>query len=245
MALEKQKLTKLTITPLEKPKQKDAPFTRLLNKAFSVQFNPESYSLSKSVNWGPPKNPNGEGGTTERQVNAPTVEFQGGGSRQLTLELFFDVTEKIGEDVDVRQETNQIVALTRIERDQGHPRVCEVSWGVNQGRKKVPVSYDFPFIGVITSLTQNFTLFNRNGTPLRANLSVTFLEFLARLADKRQTDPELTTRIIKRGDTLSSIAAQVYSNPKLWRIIAQANQLDDPRNLEIYIGRTLTIPKLR
>lgn len=241
MVEKEQKLTKLTITPLEAPKQKtkNAPFTRLLNKAFSVQFNPESYSISKSVNWGPPKKSNGEEGKTERQVNAPTVEFQGGGSRQLTLELFFDVTEKVGENVDVRQETNKIVALTRIERDQGRPRVCEVTWG------DAPQGSDFPFIGVITSLTQNFTLFNRNGTPLRANLSVTFLEFLARLVDKRQTDPELTTRIIKRGDTLSNIAAQVYSNPKLWRIIAQANQLDDPRNLEIYIGRTLTIPKLR
>lgn len=76
-------------------------------------------------------------------------------------------------------------------------------------------------------------------------MSVSFLEFLAPLVDKRQTDPELTTRIIKRGDTLSSIAAQVYRSPKLWRIIAQANQLDDPRNLEMQIGRTLTIPKLR
>ena len=153
------------------------------------------------------------------------------------MELFFDLTEE-GNGEDVRQETNKIVALTRIERDEAHPRVCEVSWG------QAPVGSDFPFIGVITSLTQNFTLFKGSGTPIRANLSVSFLEFLAPLVDKRETDPELTTRIIKRGDTLSSIAAQVYSNPKLWRIIAQANELDDPRHLETHIGRTLTIPKL-
>ena len=174
----------------------------------------------------------------ERQVNAPTVEFQGGGSRQLTLELFFDLTEE-DNGADIRQKTNKIRALTRIERDEAHPRVCEVSWG------DAPQGSDFPFIGVITSLTQNFTLFNREGKPLRANLSVTFLEFLARLVDKRQTDPELTTRIIRRGDSLSAIAAQIYGDPKLWRIIAQANQLDDPRNLETYIGRTFTIPKRR
>ena len=235
MTLGQQRLAKLTITPLEKQGEQ---YNRLRNEAISVQFNPESYSVSKSVNWGPPENSSGQGANTQRQVNAPTVEFKGGGSRQLTLELFFDVTEEDNEE-DVRQETNKIVSLTRIERDEAHPRVCEVSWG------EAPVGSDFPFIGVITSLTQNFTLFKGNGKPLRANLSVTFLEFLAPLADKRQTDPELTTRIIKRGDTLSSIAAKVYSNPKLWRIIAQANQLDDPRNLEMQIGRTLTIPKLR
>lgn len=235
MVLGQQKLAKLTITPLEKQGEQ---YNRLLKKAISVQFNPEAYSISKSVNWGPPENSSGQGTNTERQVNAPTVEFKGGGSRQLTLELFFDVTEAVNGE-DVRQETNKIVALTRIERDEAHPRVCEVSWG------EAPVGSDFPFIGVITSLTQNFTLFKGNGKPLRANLSVSFLEFLAPLVDKRQTDPELTTRIIKRGDTLSSIAAQVYRNPKLWRIIAQANQLDDPRNLEMQIGRTLTIPKLR
>ncbi|RQH18199.1 CIS tube protein [Okeania hirsuta] len=235
MVLGQQKLAKLTITPLEKQGEQ---YNRLLKKAISVQFNPEAYSITKSVNWGPPENSSGQGSNTERQVNAPTVEFKGGGSRQLTLELFFDVTEAVNGE-DVRQETNKIVALTRIERDEAHPRVCEVAWG------EAPVGSDFPFIGVITSLTQNFTLFKGNGKPLRANLSVSFLEFLAPLVDKRQTDPELTTRIIKRGDTLSSIAALVYRNPKLWRIIAQANQLDDPRNLEMQIGRTLTIPKLR
>lgn len=235
MALRQQRLAKLTITPLEK---RGEQYNRLLNETISVQFNPESYSVSKSVNWGPPENSSGEGASTQRQVNAPTVEFKGGGSRQLTLDLFFDLTEE-GNGEDVRQETNQIVSLTRIERDQAHPRVCEVAWG------DAPVGSDFPFIGVITSLKQNFTLFKNDGTPLRANLNLSFLEFLAPLADKRQTDPELTTHIIKRGDTLSSIAAQVYRNPKLWRMIAQANQLDDPRNLEMQIGRTLTIPKQR
>ncbi|NEO72509.1 LysM peptidoglycan-binding domain-containing protein [Moorena sp. SIO3H5] len=234
MELGQQRLTKLTITPLEKQGEQ---YNRLQKKAFSVQFNPESYSVSKSVNWGPPKDSSGEQANTQRQVNAPTVEFKGGGSRQLTLELFFDVTESLIFQ-DVRQETNKIVALTRIERDEQHPPVCEISWG------QAPVGSDFPFTGVITSLTQNFTLFKGNGKPLRANLNLTVLEFLAPLADKRQTDPELTTHIIKGGDTLSDISAQFYRNPKRWRIIAEANQLDDPRNLEKYIGQTLTIPKL-
>jgi nucleoid-associated protein YgaU len=222
-------LVKLKIRPLSPSKLDE----------IEVLFNPSSYSISKSVTWSPPQSPSGAEAATQRKVNAPTLEFGGGGSRQLTLELFFDVTEPVkGKKIDdVRDLTNQIVALTRIERDLKRPPTCEVSWGT------APEKSDFPFIGVVSNLTQNFTLFRSNGKPVRAKLNVTFTEFLDPEKDQRQTDPELTTRLVKRGDTLSGIAADVYRDPKLWRIIAEANHLDDPRRLEI--GRRLTIPKLQ
>lgn len=239
---------KLKITPLSK-QEGGKGFKRLPEKEITVLFNPESYSISKSVTWSPPQSAGGSGGQTDRKVNAPTLTFGGGGSRQLTLELFFDVTEAVRKAApsnsplpDVRHETNKIVALTRMVRgttDEEPPPVCELSWG------QAPVGSDFPFMGVITSLTQKFTLFSADGRPLRANLNVTFLEFLDPEQDQRQTDPELTTRIVRRGDRLSNIAAQVYDDPTQWRVIAQANRLSDPRNLDALIGQTLTIPKLR
>ncbi len=218
-------LEKLRITPRSPSKLPE----------IKVLFNPESYSISKSVTWSPPQTSGSSDKQTERQVNAPSLTFGGGGSRQLSLELFFDVTESLTIN-DVRRETDKVVALTRIERDLGRPPTCEVSWG------QTPKTSDFPFIGVVNSLSQKFTLFNSNGQPLRANLSVTLIEFLDPEKDQRQNDPELTTRTIKRGDTLSSIAAEVYRDAKNWRIIAEENQIDNPRNLEV--GRTLTIPKL-
>ncbi len=211
----------------------------------TVMFNPESYTIAKSVTWSPPPSSGGGSGKTDRKVNAPTLTFGGGGSRQLTLELFFDITDanqRAGATPDVRNETNQIVALTRMVRgDQGHeepPYVCEVAWG------QAPNGSDFPFKGVITNLTQKFTLFAPDGRPLRANLNVTFLEFLPPEEDQRKTDPELTSHIVRRGDTLSRIAADVYSDPTRWRIIASANRLSDPRHLDGLIGKRLTIPKL-
>ncbi len=161
--------------------------------------------------------------------------FGGGDARQLTLELFFDVTES---DVpaplrDVRIETDQIVALTRIEPKQGRPPTCAVVWGRGS-------TQDFPFVGVVGNLTERFTLFAPDGTPLRATLTVVFREFLDAVQDQRETDPESTTRVVKRGDTLSGIAADVYRDPTRWRLIAEANRLDDPRHLEP--GWVLTIP---
>lgn len=205
----------------------------------SVMFNPNSYSIGKSVSWGPPRLPFGGGGDTDRSVNAPTLVFGGGGSRTLSLELFFDVTEPVDGGLfytDVRHRTDEIVAMTRIDPKLGRPPVCRVSWGNNA------VSLDFPFTGVITSLSQNFTLFRPTGEPVRATLSVSFLEFLDPEVDQHLTDPELTTYVVRRGDSLPNIAAQMYGDATLWRVIAQANAIVDPRRLAT--GATLTIPKL-
>lgn len=229
-------LEKLTITPFAR---RNRQYERL--EAIRVLFNPESYTVSKSVTWSPPQSSSG-GSPTQAQVNAPTLSFGGGGSRQLSLELFFDVTGPVWQlgrwlpIFDVREETNKIVALTRIQRNEDQPRVCEVDWG------QAPVGSDFPFIGVVSNLTQKFTHFKSDGRPVRANLSVTFLEFLDPELDKRLTDPERSVRTLKRGESLSQIAAEVYGDPRLWRVIAQANQIDDPRQLTA--GITLTIPSL-
>jgi len=227
--------TKLTIKPLPPSKLPE----------ITVQFNPTAYSITKPVTWSQSSTDTSAStasttqSATQRNLNAPVLQFGGGGSRTLVLELFFDVTEPVeGKPVDdVRQLTNKIVKLTRIERDTNQPPICTVSWG---NPLDPP---EFPFIGVVTNLVQNFTLFKSDGKPLRARLTVTFTEWIDREKDLKQTDPEQTTRLVKRGDTLSSLAAEVYGDPNLWRIIAQANNLDDPRHLKV--SNPLIIPKLR
>ena len=226
-------LAKIEITPLDKNGK------RIEGKRFKVLFNPNTYSITKSVTWSVPQSAMAGGAQTDRKVNAPTLTFGGGGSRQLTLELFYDVTESIqGTPIDdVRKETNRIVALTRIERDLNRPPAVEITWGYAS-----PAGSDFPFTGVVSNLVQRFTLFTSDGKPVRASLTVVFTEFLDPKMDQRQTDPELTTRVVKRGDTLNGIAGEIYHDPMLWRIIAEANHLDDPRQLQI--GQMLAIPKL-
>jgi nucleoid-associated protein YgaU len=229
-------LAKLTITPTGDSKI----------EPFKALFNPTSYSISKSVSW---QTPGSEDGGQAREsnvtLNAPLLQFGGGQCRTLSLKLFFDVTDYPlinGEKItDVLTLTNQLVKLTLKERSgntEQPPPVCRISWGESNAK-----SMDFPFVGVVESLTQEFTLFDSDGKPLRANLDVSFKEFLKPEEDKRKNDPEFTTRIVKRGDTLSSIAAEMLNDPARWRIIADANQLDNPRALEI--GISLSIPKVQ
>ncbi|HKQ74180.1 MAG TPA: LysM peptidoglycan-binding domain-containing protein [Blastocatellia bacterium] len=231
MSFDNNKLEKVTITPF------DSRGGRMIGKQITALFNPNAYSIDKAVSWMPPQSATAQSAKTERRVDAPSLTFAGGGSRVLTMELFYDITELAPEKKDVRTETDKIVKLTRIQRDLNpqRPPAVEVSWGKAR-------TADFPFVGVVSHLNQRFTLFRSTGEALRATLTVSFTEFLDPKINLRQTDPELTTRVVKRGDSLASIASEVYRDPALWREIAEANGLDDPRRLEI--GRRLTIPKL-
>jgi hypothetical protein len=218
-------LAKLEITPLNENRDKNEA------RRFRVLFNPTTYSITSSVTWTP---------QGSRKLNAPPLTYGGGAGRILTLDLFYDVTEPIdGNRIDdVRQETNKIVALARKEPPPlDRPPTVAVEWG------KAPLGgSDFPFFGVISGLSQNFALFKEDGTPVRANLNVSFTEFIDPEIDQRKLDPEFTTRIVKRGDTLSGIAAEMYGDPALWRTIALANRLEDP--LRLGIGQPLQIPKI-
>jgi len=199
-----------------------------------VMFNPNSYTITKGVVWDPSTKTTAGSATSDVKANAPATSFGGGQSRQLALELFFDTTESNALTRDVRLQTDQIVRLTRIERKNGRPPVCTVLWGPQK-------TEDFPFVGTLSNLTQSFVLFDQIGRPLRATLNLTFNEFLNRGDDERITDPQTTTRIVRRGDSLASIAAEVYRNPAEWRVIANANGIENPFDLPA--GSKLTLPK--
>lgn len=210
------------------------PEDRNLSEVVAL-FNPNTYSISKSVEYQSHR---------RKELNAPLLSFVGGGSRSLSLQLFFDVTESPRVDgmpvKDVRALTNKLVELTRISRNTMRPPVCRIFWGSSRFANS-----DFPFTGVVSQLQQEFTFFDSSGTPLRANVNVSFTEFLGwgkgAEKDRRKTDPVFTTRVVRRGDSLNHIAAEVYGDPGAWRAIAEINDIDDPRGLEV--GRLLRIPE--
>jgi nucleoid-associated protein YgaU len=51
-------------------------------------------------------------------------------------------------------------------------------------------------------------------------------------------------RAIKASDHLPVIAAEVYGDPRLWRLIAEANDIDDPLRFPTSedVGRVIVVP---
>lgn len=222
-------MEKIEITPLA------ADGTRDASRRLKAQFNPATFSISRQVNWSPVQ------GVQAQQIDAPDLQFQGGGARVLSMELLFDATELSIEGHlprlirDVREKTNPLTALARIDNGQKTPPVLEIAWG-DSG----PEGSDLPFQGVITSLTQTFTLFDPDGTPLRAVIALALLERRQSAAEKRSSKLNAVLRIRRAADRLEGLAGQHLSDPSQWRSIAKVNNIEDPR--KVPVGVLLTIP---
>lgn len=188
----------------------------------SVLFNPNQYSLDQ--------------GNTLAEVAvpglaAPILQYVRGNGRTLSMELFFDTWE---EQSDVRRHTDRVYGLLDIRGPLHRPPVCTFTWG------------SFNFDCVVERVGGRFTLFLADGTPVRATLGVSFKEFVEVEVLVRNPPTESADHakscLVRRGDTLSSIAAAEYGDPTLWRPIAQANRIANPRLLAP--GTRLSLPAL-
>ena len=200
------------------------------SSAITALFNPNKLVFNKSVSWNSQK-------ASQRDV--PELQFTNAEPRTLTLDLIFDTydTGEAQKD-DVRIYTRKVFHLCTVEKhgDKHRPPVCRLSWG----------SVGVFFQGVLERLEQQFTLFMKDGTPVRAKSACTFKEWRTNYEDLNRQATESAdvakVRTIKRGETLSSIAAEEYRDPGLWRAIADENNIEDP--FLLIPGTILLIPKI-
>jgi nucleoid-associated protein YgaU len=187
------------------------------SKKVACQFNPKDFAITRVIKWVTRKS---------KIDNAPTREFAGGEPQNLTVKLLFDSTD---DGSDVRNKYKMLLEMAQIDETKkdtttqmGEPPICMFQWGNFMSYK-----------GVITQVSQNFTLFKTDGTPLRASVDVTFSE-----TGEQQKKQNPTTRtearkiwVVHEGQTLDWIAYQEYGDPAYWRHIAETNNLTNPRDL--------------
>jgi nucleoid-associated protein YgaU len=221
MALEKLKIM------VEK---KGGVLTFQTGDAITALFNPEKLVFNKTVNWK-------RHGAAQRDV--PELQFTNAQPRTLQIDLIFDTYDTPeASKTDVRRDTKKILHIATVEKhgDKHRPPVCRLSWG----------AAGVFFQGVLESLEQQFTLFMDDGTPVRAKCTCTFKEWRTNYDDLNRQSTESSdvakTRTVKIGDTLDRIAAEAYRDPRMWRAIAEANDIDDP--LHLTPGTVLSIPIL-
>ncbi len=198
-----------------------------------VQFNPAEYTLSKGAQIAEIAIPG---------IDSPILQFVRGQNEKLTLELFFDTTQ-FGMGalavLDVRLLTNPVYQLVKIQSKTHAPPRVRFIWGRG-----------LSFRAIVESVQQKFTVFNPEGVPLRAALSVTFREYKTLEEQLKelnlQSSDHTKRRVVRQGDTLAQIAFEEYRDASQWRHIAEAPAnaavLKDPRRL--VPGTELEIPAL-
>jgi hypothetical protein len=199
----------------------------------AVMFNPEEYTQSRENLFAQIGVPG---------LSAPIIQFVHGNQQTLEMELFLDTYEAHREGSrplnsagdDVRKLASQVTGLMNIERSTHAPPVLLFTWS------------SLSFTCVLSRATQRFVMFKPDGTPVRARLTVTFSQYsnaeLEAKEVKRETADYSKVHVVRQGETLATIAAAAYGDPRIWRPIALRNRIDDPRRLRV--GTELLLPQL-
>jgi len=192
-----------------------------------VLFNPAEYSIERS---------NTYKATSIVGLSGPLIHFINGEADQLSMDLFLDdYTDPAGgSGKSVQQRIVEMAELLEIDRDLHAPPPVQFLWG------------KLAFKAIIEKLTRKITLFQPDGTPARATLSVAFKEYktLPELIrePRLQSSDKSKRRVMVGSDSLWALAAREYGDPALWKVVAEKNDLDDPR--DIAPGDWVTVPSL-
>jgi nucleoid-associated protein YgaU len=197
----------------------------------AVLFNPEEYTVNSEVTYAQSAIPG---------VSGPLLQFVHGNMATLEMELLLDTQEahtgrtQNSANSDVRVLVAAITDLMTIDSTTHAPPVLLFTWG------------SLTFTCVLARASQKYQMFLPTGIPVRARMQVTFNEFrnieLEAKEIKRQTADYTKRRVVGQGETLSSIAADVYDDPTVWRPLALVNAIEDPSSLAP--GLELVVPRL-
>jgi hypothetical protein len=222
------------LTKLEIKAFTDKKLTRPASPAsFVVPVNPESFARSLKIKQ-EEKAAQGNQGTDPKYAGTEPEEIK--------LEFTLDGTNTIEgyeashQGKPVAQQLEELMQTVYYMNGATHrPHYLRAVWG------KL-----FTFDCVLTSLDVNYTLFEANGAPLRAKVSLSLKSFVEQEKRTRQEDkqsPDLThVRTLNAGDSLPLMAYQLYGSKQLYLQAARANDLTSFRNLPA--GLELVFPPI-
>jgi nucleoid-associated protein YgaU len=202
---------------------------------FEAQFNPTEIKKSYAIAW-----------DTRAVVNATGTEhrYTSSGPAKLSLKLIFDgtgvdsygFTVIFGKVDTVKKRVDDFLNVTHnFQPDIHQPPFLVISWGA-QDRFQCRLE--------LADVT--YTLFDRGGAPLRAELNATFVqdtttEVMARTQNKNSPDVS-HARVVRSGDTLPMMTEAIYGSSQRYLDVARYNGLDDFRILKP--GQVLLFPPL-
>ncbi|QMU64744.1 MAG: hypothetical protein GKR88_10895 [Flavobacteriaceae bacterium] len=221
------KLEKLKI---ELYKRRERTISDKLSASFEAFFNPET--LSQTIQ----NNLNGKPGFSGASSE---MEFMNTQPRTLQFKLLMDRTALGGTSSftpkslhdEVEDFIKNAVYINGVIHE---PAFLKVIWG------------NYSLDCRVSNVSVQYTLFDRSGNAIRAELDVSFVEDIkenTKQAELKLSSPDLThIRTVRKGDTLPMMVKEIYGDQKYYIQVAKYNKINNFRQLQP--GTKISFPPL-
>lgn len=219
--MDKAKLTFIACDKDKKPKANKRPF--------SVMLNPESVSVDYGISYASDKeNENSKKSVGESaKIKIPKLVFDTTGviPKEEWPSVGWCVWDMVGGLKEAVYDFDG--------KDHDTPSV-KIQWGPSI------------FWSRMTSMSVQYTLFESDGTPVRAIVSLDFDCYESQkesVAKKNKQSPDLTHLVeVRAGDSLPLMCERIYNDPSLYLQVAKFNGLTNFRHLKP--GSRLVFPPI-
>lgn len=208
-------VTKIVIQPY-----KDAKLNDKAGPEFTIPVNPETYAEKRQLKYDNKQGIGNQGNNPKFGATAP---------EELKLDFILDGTGalegNVYSDMAVNEQVQKLLnAVYNMAGDIHKPYFLKVQWGKH-----------LTFPSVLTALDINYVLFKSDGTPLRAKVSATFLNYIEqekRIKMEDKNSPDLThIRTVEQGSRLDWMTHKFYGDSKYMTQVARSNNLPALRPL--------------
>jgi hypothetical protein len=199
---------------------------------FEAMFNPTTLERKYAIEYGPGVGSNASGKELRYSHSPPTeinvnLVLDGTGASEMGVTTFTSksVEERVKNFLDVCYGYDGKIH---------QPHFLKAQWGILDEACRL----------VTADVT--YTLFGRDGKPLRATIAAVFItakEAYKREREENKESPDLThSRIVRAGDTLPLLTEEIYGSGNHYLDVARFNDLDDFRRLAV--GSEVSFPPL-
>lgn len=207
--------------------------------SFTVAFNPESYKVTYANSFQTKQGINTVGSKLPYVKSLPQlIEFKlifdsaFADKSLLTVAVDLPRTDR-GNSPSAHELVQKFMDAVYIMKDATHePSYLRLRWG--------DVSFDCRLM----TAEVNYSMFDRSGIPIRAEVKVSFAgDLLDPVLKAKKSSPDVTHLVtVVAGDTLPSLSRRVYGDARYYPQIAETNGLDHFRDLKP--GQQLYFPPL-
>lgn len=210
---------------------RDEKFTQKHDReGLTLSINPESLNLEKGIAYQEDKRLGATSGSNTFERYLP---------EKLSFSFTVDATgvaENVEDTDNAYTKIKEIEDILYAYNEEGHrPSYLVIAYG------------EILFKGQIASMKVDYTLFNNEGIPLRATVSLSHIGFRGSEEDKKKyskLSPDMSRLIVlKENDTLANLCHLIYGDSRLVGEVARFNNLNGFR--EIPVGAELLFPPLK